>query len=188
MAHTLGARSSGTVRRVGTEWVRDGSDRCKRQIVLPPQGSPLRHFRPRTTRGPSNGDYEAYRATHLTDHATLSRRSPRDKAEPDGAARVVPCHVTLIHGALRLTRVPPLPWPVPLSRFEKCAPRSGTSSSLLSGRGPTVKGILTVRHILCDAVPVFSRHSDRQEPCPRGTGREDCDTTAGRPRSHLHRR
>jgi hypothetical protein len=26
--------------RVGTEWVRDGSDRSKRQIMLPPQGSP----------------------------------------------------------------------------------------------------------------------------------------------------
>jgi hypothetical protein len=76
---------------------------------------------------------------------------PVAKAEADGAGSVEACHVTPIHGALRLvTRVPPLPWPVPLSRFEKCAPRSGTSSCLLSGRGPTVKEILTVRHILCD--------------------------------------
>jgi hypothetical protein len=46
-------------------------------MVLPAQGKPFEAFQPMTTRGTSNGDYEAYRATHLTDHVTLSRRSPR---------------------------------------------------------------------------------------------------------------
>jgi hypothetical protein len=82
VAHALGTRSCGTVRRVGTEWVRDGSDRSKRQMVLPPQGSPLKHFRPMTTRGTSRSKYEAYGATRPTDHVTLSRRSPRARVSP----------------------------------------------------------------------------------------------------------
>ena len=128
MAHTLGMRSSGTVRRVGTERLRHGSDRSKRHMVLPAKGSPLRHFRPMTTRGTSNSDYDAYRAIHLTDRVTLSQASPRGKAGLKRAARVLSlglsCYAHPRRSYDRL-RVPPLPWAVPLSLSEKCAPEAG---------------------------------------------------------------
>jgi hypothetical protein len=84
-----------------------------------------------STRGTSNSDYEAYRATHLTDdHVTLSQASPKGKAGLKGAAHALsvglscyappPCF-TIDQGATLTMAGAPVP-------LREVRPRGGTCS------------------------------------------------------------